>query len=222
MGCNKEMGRLEEDKPGVFPSHGYCPPCLETFKEKIEREQAELCEELDKFKREGQVKTEKQAKKITSWFLIKLGACEDQLALFKKVFPRGAELSEADVVKAAKAGLHVGWLAENTLSGPALAEYEKVCDLAWSEFEKGRNLAWSKYEKVRVLALAKYRKVRVLALTEDDKAHALAKAEYEYEKAYGPALAEYEKVYVLAWTNYEKVCGLAWLGLYTQQLKNKA
>ena len=139
-------------------------------------------------------------KAVTSRFLARLGACEDQLDLFKKVFPRGARLSEASVIKAVEARLDLGWLAAKTLSGLARAEYRKVCALAWSE-----------YEKACGPALAEYEKVCDLAWSECEKAHALAKA--EYEKACGPALAEYDKIYTLAWTNYEKACGLAWLKL---------
>ena len=81
--------------------------------------------------------------------------------------------------------------------GPALAEYEKVCDLALAEYEKVRGLAWAEYEKVCDLALAEYEKVRGPAWA-------------EYEKVRGPALAEYKKVRGLAWAEYEKVHGLAW------------
>ena len=127
---------------------------------------------------------------VTSRFLVKLKACEDQLDLFKKVFPRGAELSEADVVKAAKAGLSLGWLAEHTLSGPALAEYDKARGPALAEYKKARGRAWAKYEKACGPARAKYEKVR-------------GPARAEFEKACGPALAE-----------YDRTCGCAWLKLY--------
>ena len=101
--------------------------------------------------------------RVTSRFLVKLKACEDQLDLFKKVFPRGARLSEASVIKAVEARLDLGWLAAKTLSGLARAEYRKVCALAWSEYEKACGPALAEYDKIYTLAWTNYEKACGLA-----------------------------------------------------------
>ena len=156
-------------------------------------------------------------KLTTSRFLINLKACNSQLALFEKVFPRGARLSEANVVKAAKAGLNLDWLAMETLSGPARAEYEKARDSALAEFEKARVPALVEFEKACDPALAEYQKACNLA--KYDKT--LDPAYTEYMKVRGPAWAKYEKIRDLAWSDYQKVCGLAWLKLFIKTKKGE-
>ena len=108
-------------------------------------------------------------KLITSSFLEKRKACNSQLALFEKVFPRGARLTERNIVKAFKAGLNIGWLVRATLRGPAMSAYrrsiclamqayENTCNLAWIRYERADSLSWPKYKKIRDTAWNKYEK----------------------------------------------------------------
>lgn len=48
--------------------------------------------------------------KITSKFLTERNACSEQVALFRKTFPRGAIINEANLLKANLAGLSLYWL----------------------------------------------------------------------------------------------------------------
>ena len=79
-------------------------------------------------------------KRITVELLESLDACTDQVETFKELFPKGAPVSMRSFNRARKAGLDVFFL-ERALSGPALAEYQKVKDAAWAEYEKVRGPA---------------------------------------------------------------------------------
>ena len=74
-------------------------------------------------------------KRITVELLKAHGAYPEEVEQFQELFPKGAPVSMRSFNKAQKAGLNVFW-AEALLTGPALAEYEKVRGQAWSEYEK--------------------------------------------------------------------------------------
>ena len=57
--------------------------------------------------------------RITATWLKEQNACEDQVALFAKTFPRGGKPTKANLLKAARAGLDLDWLA-GFMSPPAL------------------------------------------------------------------------------------------------------
>jgi hypothetical protein len=54
------------------------------------------------------------------------GACEEQLELFICTWPDGAEVTEANALKAAKLGFHAGWVAWKLLSHSRYIEYLKI------------------------------------------------------------------------------------------------
>src|SRR3990167_6365516 len=54
------------------------------------------------------------------------GACEDQIDLFRETFPRGCVVTAANIRKAARAGLNLGWWAEQFLPAPALRAYQEI------------------------------------------------------------------------------------------------
>ena len=91
-------------------------------------------------------------KKLTAGYLVKHGACHDQVALFRKTFPDGATITYGNLAKALQAGLSVGWIT-NTIQGPALAEYERIEGLAWAEYERIEGLALAGYERIEGSAL---------------------------------------------------------------------
>jgi hypothetical protein len=106
--------------------------------------------------------------------LVAAGACPDQVALYRKLFPRtGAPLTPDGLAACRAAGLDIGFAAR-LLSPDALAEYQRV-----------RGPAWAEYDRVRGLALAEYRRVAGLAWA-------------ECQRVRGPALAEYDRVQGLA------------------------
>ena len=121
-------------------------------------------------------------KRITVELLKSMNACPDQVETFSKLFPKGAPVSMRSLAKAQKAGLDVFFL-ERLLTGPALAEYEKIRDQAWAEYEKIRARAWAEYVKIRAQALAEYEKIAAPAWAEYEKirAQALVKALLERE-----------------------------------------
>lgn len=55
------------------------------------------------------------ALRVTAKWLEKMKACEGQVELFKKVFPRGAAVTLKNLRKAKEAGLELYWLVD-TLS----------------------------------------------------------------------------------------------------------
>ena len=74
--------------------------------------------------------------------LKELGACSEQVELFEKLFGDSVEVTEELCLK------HAGdfnWnFARQLLSGPAWAEYDKVCGLARAEYDKVCGPAWAK------------------------------------------------------------------------------
>src|SRR3990172_6840909 len=86
-------------------------------------------------------------KLITVALLQKHSACADQVALFKKVFPKGAPLTTKAVETALKRGLSVSWLS-TLLSLSAWAEYKRVTAPAWAEYERVTAPASAEYKRV--------------------------------------------------------------------------
>ena len=127
-------------------------------------------------------------------------ACYWQRTLFKEKFGDEVKVSVALARRVAK-DFDWDWAADHLLSAPALAEYNKVRDLAWAEYKKVRDLAWADYNKVRDLARADYNKVRDLARA-------------DYQKVRDLAWADYKKVCDLAWADYQKVCAVAFAKAY--------
>ena len=95
------------------------------------------------------------------------GACKDQLQLFKKLFPDGANLrSEAHAIRLAKAmspKFDFGWAAENLLTGPAWAAYKKAEAPARAAYKKAQAPALAAYKKVEAPAWAAYREAKAAA-----------------------------------------------------------
>lgn len=120
--------------------------------------------------------------KITKDFLTNRGACSEQVALFRKTFPRGATINDANLLKANMAGLSLYWLirqlrgkALDTIpyttiehSKPARAFYkldrqqDKELDRTWNDFERKRNLAYKQRNK----RIAAYERDRDLSANE--------------------------------------------------------
>lgn len=79
-------------------------------------------------------------RKLTPEYLVKLGACHDQVVLFRQVFPSGASITKTSLAKAARAGLSWSWLV-GTLKGAALAEYQRIEGPALAEYERIKGAA---------------------------------------------------------------------------------
>jgi cell division septum initiation protein DivIVA len=111
---------------------------------------------------------------LTLATLKKKGACKEQVVLFRKMFGKSVEITEALCVEHA-AVFSWGWAAENLLTAAALAEYQRV----------------------RAAALAEYQRVTAAALAECERVTAPAWA--EYARVTAAALAEYERVKAATW-----------------------
>ena len=106
--------------------------------------------------------------KITKALLESKGACNTQVKLFAKLFPRGVTLTKAICMKHAQE-FQWNWAAENLLSNTARAEYVKVTDKARKEYWKIEGLARAEYVKVEGPARAKYIKQCAIAFWKASK-----------------------------------------------------
>ena len=62
-------------------------------------------------------------------------ACKDQRDLFAATFPEGMEVTEANLLYAAKAGLDLAWAARAFLPTPLRADYEAKCARLQADYE---------------------------------------------------------------------------------------
>jgi hypothetical protein len=106
--------------------------------------------------------------KITAKFLTDNEACSEQVALFRKTFPKGAFINEANLLRANIAGLSLYWLIRHLRPGDRAdtipydtvtrcAEYkaerkleteqDTQLDRAWKIYEKQRDTAWRLMER---------------------------------------------------------------------------
>ena len=91
---------------------------------------------------------------LTLTTLKKKGACKGQVALFRTMFGQSVEITEALCVEHA-AAFNWGWAAENLLTAPARAEYDRVRAPAWAEYDRVTAPALAEYERVRAAAWAR-------------------------------------------------------------------
>ena len=107
-------------------------------------------------------------KKLTAGYLVKHGACHDQVALFRKTFPDGATITYGNLAKALQAGLSVGWIT-NTIQGSAWAEYKRIQGSAWAEYERIQGSAWAEYKRIQGSAWAEYERIQDSARAEYER-----------------------------------------------------
>ena len=65
--------------------------------------------------------------KITKKWLVTHNACFGDLERFQTVFPRGANITHANVIKAVEAGLDLEWLAEHLFHKEVWDAYDSAC-----------------------------------------------------------------------------------------------
>lgn len=85
--------------------------------------------------------------KITVRQLKRAGARKDQVKLFRKLFGKEAEVTEALCVKHAQ-DFDFNWAAARLLPGPALKEYKRRITPAWEEYWRCRAPALKEYWQV--------------------------------------------------------------------------
>jgi len=72
---------------------------------------------------------------ITAKLLVSMGACHEQVKLFRKLFGTSVKVTLKGCVKAASQ-FDFDWAACNLLSAPAEAEYRKECAIAFARCVK--------------------------------------------------------------------------------------
>jgi len=117
-----------------------------------------------------------------------IGACSEQVDLFRSLFGESVDVTEALCAK--HSGKFDWRFAAKLLSPQGQAEYNRVTGLAWAEYNRVTGLAWTEYDRVT------------------------GPARTEYDRVTGPAWAEYDRVNGPARAEYERACGLAWARLY--------
>ena len=76
-------------------------------------------------------------------------ACADQVELFEKTFGHGpVNVTKANCLKAAKAGLDFEWAAGRFLSRAAWADYKKAGASALVDYDKALALAFWRASKI--------------------------------------------------------------------------
>lgn len=130
------------------------------------------------------------SKIITYAQLKKLGACQDQLEIFKSKFGDSVKLT-LKLVKANSSTFDFEWAAKSLLTSSAYAEYERTIAPAYAE-----------YGRIRVSAYAEYGRTIAPALA-------------EYGRTITPAYTEYERTRELAYAEYGRISAIAFFNLYT-------
>ena len=64
------------------------------------------------------------------------GACGPGLAVFEREWPRGAEVREANLLRAAALGLSIVWFGEHCLPEALQAEYQRQAASLRAEYKR--------------------------------------------------------------------------------------
>ena len=123
--------------------------------------------------------------KVTADMLRAKDACEKQVKIFEKEWPRGTRITKKACLRAWELGLDTNWFASELLEGKAWKAYKEAIDPAWEAYEKAIAQAWKAYKE------------------------AIAPAWEAYEKAEAQALEAYDKAIAQAWKAYEKAIAIA-------------
>ena len=117
---------------------------------------------------------------VSAALLRKLGACKDQIAVFRVTFGDGdTPITPEMITRAYCAGLDLDWAAEYLLTAPAWKAYKAAMAQAWEAYEAAKAPAREAYEA---------------AMAQTWKAYeaATAQAQEAYEAATAPAREAYE------------------------------
>jgi hypothetical protein len=85
--------------------------------------------------------------------LEKLGACKEQVELFRQTFPDGADYTEANVLRAVAAGLNVDWFGKRVVAAESWRAYEDATTEAWNAHEREKRPTRAVYDKEVTAAL---------------------------------------------------------------------
>jgi hypothetical protein len=128
---------------------------------------------------------------ITREWLEEHEACDDHVEKFAATFGDEAELTRANAIKAARAGLDIDWLAGKLLDATALRAYEEAKVPAWRAYQEAKAPAWRAYQEARAPAWRAYQEATAPALRAYEEAR--APAWRAYQEAETTALRAYEE-----------------------------
>jgi hypothetical protein len=111
--------------------------------------------------------------KITSRLLKSKRACAEQVALFKEL-GGDTKLLTKELFLTHVSKFNIQWAVNNLLTSAQRAEYKRVSGPAVAEYERVRGLAYAEYERVSGPAVAEYKRVRGLAWAEYERVSGLA------------------------------------------------
>ena len=97
---------------------------------------------------------------ITAETLTALKACTDQVAIFVAEWPDGAEVNEANVLRAVELHLDLDWLASAIFPAPIYAEYKRQRAPIDAEYERQLAPIDAEYERQLAPIDAEYKRQR--------------------------------------------------------------
>ena len=90
---------------------------------------------------------------ITSEWVRKKHACVEQVVVFEREWPDGAEITEANVLRALTLKLDILWFASVFLQPSAFAAYKKATAPTWAAYDKAIAPARAAYEEAAARCL---------------------------------------------------------------------
>ena len=130
-------------------------------------------------------------RKITKKLLQAKGACDEQVALFTKLWPQGVVPSLKAILRAKAVGLDLRWAACVLLSPMANSTYNAAMEPARKACNEAVEPARKAYNEAVVAAEKDYNEAVVTA--EKDYNEAVAAAEKDYNEAVAAAKKAYYK-----------------------------
>ena len=125
------------------------------------------------------------------------GACKEQRDIFRKKWPKGADATLENVLRAQALGLDLSW-GTRWFTPEALAEYDRQRAPLLAEYERQRALLLAEYERQRALLWA------------------------EYERQVAPLRAEYARQAAPLWDEYERQAAQLWVEAFLKSQGERA
>ena len=104
--------------------------------------------------------------RITLDQLLAHGACQPQVALFRKHFPTGSALVTPAACLALASVFDFGWAANNLLTGTARTQYDAARSTAGAQYDAARSTAQTQYQAAVAPTLAQYQAAVAVAFAD--------------------------------------------------------
>ncbi len=137
---------------------------------------------------------------ITAARLEELGACQDQIDAFRKIWGDGPAPMTVETALEHAQVFNWNWAADKLLSDAEQAEYDRAEAWAYAEYVRAWKAAGAEYDRARASAREEYER-----------------AWAKYERATASAREEYERAWAAAWADLKRACARAFATLYIAQ-----